>query len=334
MSLGAAAADAAQAGGTSVGRPDADAGPTRVYVTLWVADIDTIDSARQNFTANVYVGLRWTDRRLTHAEKGPKAHDLNSIWNPRAIVTNEIGLVRRTLPEMAEVEPDGTVTYRQRYVGVFSQKLRLEDFPLDSHAIQFRLASPGYTTADIEYVPDARETHPIGPYYAPGAGVAEDITLPDFSVTGVQTMASPYVTGSGPPVAGYALEFQARRHGGYFVWKVLLPLVLIVLMSWLVFWVDPANVGTQIGMATTAMLTLIAYRSAIDDSVPRVGYLTRMDYFIIGSSILVFLALCQVIVTAYLQQTGRRPLALRCDWWARIAYMVLLLALLSGSFAA
>ena len=316
----------------SVGRPEANAGPTRVAVTIWMADIDSIDSANQSYTTNVYVGLRWKDPRLAHNGDGPRAYGLDAIWDPRVIVANEIGMVRKTLPEIAEVFPDGTVVYHQRYVGVFSQALKMAEFPLDSHVIRFHLVSPGYTPRDIEFVADDRLPNPGGPRFAQGAGIADDISLPDWSIQWCRTRAIPYVAVVGHPVAGYALEFEARRHMEYFIWKLLLPMTLIILMSWLAFWIDPTNSGTQIGMATTSMLTLIAYRFALDQNVPRVGYLTRMDYFVLGSSILVFLALCQVIVTARLAKMDRLAMAMKVDVWSRIVYILLLVGLLVGSF--
>ena len=115
-------------------------------------------------------------------------------------------MVRRTLPDILTAGPDGTVVQRQRYVGIFSQALRLEDFPLGSHVFRFHLACPGY-----------------------------------------------------------------------FVFKMLVPLSLIILMSWLVF-----------------------------------------------------LALCQVIVTARLAQTDRLPTAHRMDRWSRVLLLVLLGALVAG----
>ena len=42
-------------------RPQAEAGPTRVSVGIWMVDITNIDSAQQNFTAEVAVVLRWRD---------------------------------------------------------------------------------------------------------------------------------------------------------------------------------------------------------------------------------------------------------------------------------
>ncbi|RPI63305.1 MAG: hypothetical protein EHM48_02700 [Planctomycetaceae bacterium] len=317
----------------SVGRPDASAGPTKVSVSIWVADIDNIDSAAQSYTANVFIALCWKDSRLAHDGTGVRAYDINAVWDPRVMVANEIGMVRKTLPEIVEVSPDGTVTYRQRYVGVFSQPLRLDEFPLDSHVFRFYLVSAGYTPAEVEFVADSRWATPRSMRFAAGAGIADDISLPDWDIKWTRTQASPYAAIAGQQVAGYALEFSASRHRGYFYWKLLLPLTLIVLMSWLVFWIDPTNAGTQIGVATTAMLTLIAYRFAVDQSVPHVGYLTRMDYFVIGSSILVFLALCQVILTAYLAKNERLALALRIDVWSRIVFMLALVGLAAISFA-
>ena len=63
---------------------------------------------------------------------------------------------------------------------------------------------------------------------------------------------------------------MASRQTGYYVLKVILPLVLIVIMSWVVFWIDPNEPGTQISVAVTSILTLVAYRFMIDSLLPNV----------------------------------------------------------------
>ena len=45
------------------------------------------------------------------------------------------------------------------------------------------------------------------------------------------------------------------------------------------------------------MLTLIAYRFLLSQTLPRLSYLTRMDYFLIGATLLVLLAVIQVAAT-------------------------------------
>jgi len=80
-----------------------------------------------------------------------------------------------------------------------------------------------------------------------------------------------------------------------------------------VFWLDPSLAGTQIGVATTSMLTLIAYRFTIDGYIPKVAYLTRLDSFILSSTILVFVALVLAVLTSYLAANDERSRAMRIE---------------------
>jgi hypothetical protein len=102
---------------TLIGRPDPDSGPTQVSVDIFFVDINSIDSAQQTFTADIAVVLRWKDTRRAHTGSGVVHYPLDQIWNPRVIIVNETNSVNRRLPESAYVDADGTVLYRQRYVG-------------------------------------------------------------------------------------------------------------------------------------------------------------------------------------------------------------------------
>jgi cadmium resistance protein CadD (predicted permease) len=94
-------------------------------------------------------------------------------------------------------------------------------------------------------------------------------------------------------------------------------------MSWVVFWIDPKESGSQIGVAITAMLTLIAYRFAAGANLPRVEYMTRLDLFILGASIMVFASLVQVITTSYFAKSDRLARARRIDVWCRWLFPII-----------
>lgn len=83
---------AAQAEQTAV-RPNAERGPTRVRFLVLVIDIDSIDAANQNFTANVYVRLRWRDERLANPGAPARRAPLESVWNPRIALANVTGMM-------------------------------------------------------------------------------------------------------------------------------------------------------------------------------------------------------------------------------------------------
>src|SRR5207245_10376622 len=100
--------------------------------------------------------------------------------------------------------------------------------------------------------------------------------------------------------------------------KVILPLVLIVMMSWSVFWTDPTNSNTQFSIAVTSMLTLIAYRYAADSQLPRLPYMTRLDAFFLISTLLVFFSLVEVLVTTILDNNNQVARAKKLDRYCRV----------------
>src|SRR6267154_1403670 len=184
-------------------RPASGNGPTQVSVGIWIVDINNIDSAQQNFTADIAIVLRWTDARLAHTGTGAVHYPLDQIWTPRVSIANETSSVVRKLPESAEVEPDGTVRYRPNEV-VF--------------------------VADENWIHDGLQK---------AAGISRSITLPDWTVERWDAKPDFYTLTPGLQYSAYVFEFTASRNVQHYILKVILPLILIVMMSWSVFWTEP-----------------------------------------------------------------------------------------------
>ena len=109
-------------------------------------------------------------------------------------------------------------------------------------------------------------------------------------------------------------------------------MVLVVAMSWVAFWINPERVEAQLAVAATSMLSLVAFRFAVAQLVPPLSYFTRLDVFMTGATLLVFLALVEVAGTSYMQQGGKHDLALRVDVGARLAFPAALAVLLWIAF--
>ena len=71
------------------------------------------------------------------------------------------------------------------------------------------------------------------------------------------------------------------------------------------------------------MLTLIAYRFAIDSQLPRLPYMTRLDAFILTSTILVFFSLIEVLVTTILDNNQQTERAKKIDRYCRVIFPVI-----------
>jgi hypothetical protein len=293
---------------------------TTVYTTIYVTDIDDVDSADQSFVANVYVEFSWHDHRLATTENASRTVGLNEAWHPRVQIINQ-QKVFKTFPETLEVSKNGLVTDRQRYWGNFSQPLELKEFPMDSQQLEIQIVGVGYNQDEVVFVQNPDEP----------SGLADKLSQTEWSVS--NWVAEPMVylpTENVEPLSGFHMVIHVDRNIRYYAVMIVIPLLLIVAMSWLVFWIDPKESGSQINVAITAMLTLIAYRFSIGELVPKVSYLTRLDYFILGSTLMIFLALLLVIITSNLAKSGRMQLARQIDKWSRVIFPLLLLLTLTA----
>jgi hypothetical protein len=305
-----------------IDRPNADSGPTEISVGMWVVDINSIESAQQTFTAEIAVVLRWKDPRLAHTGNGVVRYPREQIWHPRVGIVNETNSVSRKMPDSVEVEPDGTVTYRQLYVGAFAQPLRLQSFPFDRQTFRVQLVAVRYQSNEVMFVPDQVW---IRDGLKEAGGISPSVTLPDWTIEKWELKPLVYALAPRHQYSSYAFEFTASRNVRYYILKVILPLVLIVMMSWSVFWIDPVHSNSQISIAVTSMLTLIAYRFAVDSQLPRLPYMTRLDAFILTSTLLVFFSLIEVLITTILETSRRTGRAKRIDRYCRAIFPAMFL---------
>ncbi|XZE56122.1 hypothetical protein SH139x_002201 [Planctomycetaceae bacterium SH139] len=307
-------------------RPTAWGEPTEVEVGIYVIDVDEVNSADQSFAASVYFQAQWNNPLLAHEGPGPKLRSLTDVWNPRLTIMGQ-QMIWRSYPEYVEIQPDGTVVYRQKVWGRFSQPLSLQDFPFDEQELSIHIVAAGLLENDVRMVPLVTESGAT-------SGTAETFSLPDFDVVSDKATVRPYSLYSGHPgTAGFELRMKIDRRPMYYILKVIIPLGLIVVMSWLPRWIAPSETGTNIGISTSAFLTLVAYLFAITVLLPRVSYVTRMDSFILLSTLMVFAGLIQSAWNAIMIGKQKQKTAEIVGRWSRIAYPLLLIFVIVYSFA-
>ena len=303
-------------------RPEGLKGPTTVYFTVFVVDISEINAAGQNFTVNVFLRLRWNDPRLANPGGTVREIPLEKVWNPRILLVNQKTRVTKGLPDVVQVHQDGTVLYHQRYTGILSQRLKLDDFPKDTHSFIVQFVAVGHNADELIFEPDLLRN-------IRGGSMAEELSLPDWEILTYETRADPYKPVEEINAAAFAFRFVAQRYLGYYLWQMVLPLVVVVIMSWAAFWVGREHVGVRLAVASSSVLTLIAQRFVLASLLPRLPYMTRMDYFTVGSTLLVLLALIGVIVTGFLFAHRHESHARSIDHWARGAFPAAFLLLVS-----
>jgi hypothetical protein len=234
--------------------------------------------------------------------------NLTEINAPRFLLVNR-QRTWSTLLNVVDISPAGEAVYRMRLWGDFSQPLRLHDFPFDSHEFSIPIIALGFNGDPVALEPD------------PDAGsfIASTLSVADWRVSDWSGKADRIELVRGEVDRGYVFSFRAERIYNHHVIKFIVPLILIVMMSWVVFWIDPKESGSQLSVAVTAALTLIAYHIALASKLPDIPYLTRMDRFLFGSTLMVFSALLEVVITSRMAVHGR----LRRARWVDLACRVL-----------
>ncbi len=201
--------------------------------------------------------------------------------------------------------------------------MSLGDFPFDEQDVQVVLVSVSHTPEQVHLIVD-------GGF----CGREERLTVVDWSIGPGTFRAEPIPVRPGEPaLAGFRASFTAHRYANYYILKVITPLLIIILMSFSAFWIAPTQFGPRVSVGATAVLTLIAYRFALGSLVPRVSYLTRLDIFILGATIIVLLALIETLAVHWYIELDRRERSTALDRVARVVGLAGLMGLMLLAFA-
>ncbi len=85
------------------------------------------------------------------------------------------------------------------------------------------------------------------------------------------------------PSSTVSLEIDIERKSGYYLYKVILPIVIILIVCWASLWIRPKELESKLTITIVCLLSLIAYNFIIDGEIPKLAYLTIIDWIILTS---------------------------------------------------
>lgn len=84
---------------------------------------------------------------------------------------------------------------------------------------------------------------------------------------------------------GVEIILELERESAYYIFKIILPIILILIVCWSSIWITPREIESRLTITIVCLLSLIAYNFVIDSELPKLEYLTTMDYIILMSYI-------------------------------------------------
>jgi neurotransmitter-gated ion-channel len=310
----------------SVTRPDPEGVPTLVGLAVQFQDVSALNDVDQTIASDLYLVARWLDPRLADSNRGDGSVDctasLKPFWMP-AIEPENLRVRQRFYDDRVLLNARGIVTVVRRLLVQVVQPMDFTDFPLDRHTWKFTVW-PVYSNASELLF-----------YALPATSGPERPTIQGWRISAptAQTAVAQRSNRLGA-FARFDAVLELRRMPQFYAWKLGLPLLLIGLMAYLVYFIPPAMVPQQIALGMTSILTAVAYMFALTSSLPRIGYVTRADRLFVGVITLAFLSLVKGVLTTGLQSSGRLDLVAKFDRVGRWLYPTIMASVFISAFLA
>lgn len=94
---------------------------------------------------------------------------------------------------------------------------------------------------------------------------------------------------------------------GFFVIQVYVPSILIVILSWVSFWINIDASPARVSLGLLTVLTTTTMSGSARESLPRVPYMKAIDIWMIGCLCFVFASLIEYAVVNVISRHQVRP---------------------------
>jgi len=287
-------------------------GPTVVQVGLRVHQITDIDQKAERFGAVGDIQMEFTAPKLAFdpqececevknlrpAQLEQLAQKVGTTW-PEYYLFNRQDRVFYDA-QVAEIQADGKVRYFERFSATFqAPDFDFRQYPFDKQLFFIRVLS---------YAPNSEYVYEhLDGWSGLGAQLGEEEwILSDFR---------PILTTTDDSHSMISFGFEGERHITYYLLRIFLPIGIIILVSWVMFFLR--DYSKRVDIAMTVLLLLVAFNFVISSDLPRLGYLSFLDAILASAFIVTGLI---VIMNVYLRKMETNE---RTEWARTIDSYVL-----------
>ena len=95
------------------------------------------------------------------------------------------------------------------------------------------------------------------------------------------------------------VDLTFKREFSYYLLTIYVPCCMLVIVSWVSFWLDPNAVPARVSLGVTTLLTMSTQTASINNSLPPVAYTKAIDVWTGVCIFFVFGALLEYALVNY-----------------------------------
>lgn len=259
--------------------------PLKFYIRSTVFSLDDIQTAHQTFRTSVFIELRLrhicTNRNLVPLlmkDYGFNLH-LFEVLN----VVEHTSPIERWENGMRDGDSYFDYSFKYRYHSVLGEEYELADFPFDLQDISI-VGTLNLPTSRASLI-NNQAFYSIYHEKSFRLGSTYKVTYND-QVHVTTTYSDANESSAGHVYPRVIFNMKLTRLQGYYAWNIVLPMAVLTTLTSLSIGVEESDgsrlsTGDRLQITLTLLLTSVAFKFVVAESLPRVSYQTILDKYIL-----------------------------------------------------
>jgi hypothetical protein len=244
-------------------------------LTKWAREILLIKKDGEYYPENCdFTKKKWHELKTIAPNYGIKFENL--VYLDKSLYEGGY-LIELTVDQDDKSKDELEILYKSQGEYKFRNKFQFKSFPFDRQQIKvFMYQSRGDVSSYHALISDFTKRELLN-FQKKNNIISWNIVDNNFS----------YKLFKGPNNdfhnMGVELTLDIERKSDYYIKKIIFPIFIILTVCWSALWVNRREIESRLTITIVCLLSLIAYNFVIDSEMPKLEYLTIMDYIILVS---------------------------------------------------
>ncbi|KAI6233793.1 Glycine receptor subunit beta-type 4 [Aphelenchoides fujianensis] len=257
-------------------------------------------SFESSFDVDFYIYTNWKDESLRHSAVDYQLLNNRSLfkqmWQPDLYFSNSRLSKHHDilLPNFSVfIDQHGNVAYSGRITATISCNFDLRLFPIDHQECHLLIVSYAHTADKLRIIWFENE----------GIRYHKKIDLPEFTIQSITPRIATEAIGM---FSCLQANIRLKRSAVFHLVQSYVPSALIVIISWISFYIDRKAIHARITLWFTTLLSIFTVANSVKANVPPVSCIKALDVWIGVCLLFIICTLLEIaVVNTYMRRADR-----------------------------